>query len=41
MVGIPQIGLLGVELNKFELPGSNPDMLCFSPHSCSNPGTIG
>jgi hypothetical protein len=33
VVGISPIELLGVELNKFELPGSDPDAAWPSPHN--------
>jgi hypothetical protein len=33
MVGIPQVGFLGIKLNKFELPGPDPHMVCSAPHN--------
>jgi hypothetical protein len=33
MVRISPIELLGIELNKFELPGPDPDVAWLSPHN--------
>jgi hypothetical protein len=33
MVGISQIETLGIKLNKFELPGPDPDVAWPSPHN--------